>query len=265
MDPAREAPGPAASIAQAFQDQGHAMITGLAAAALADLVAAAERALAERGHRRGNGAAYAARDLLSEAVVAAWAVAQLPWIAPLLTCTENAGEPQVISAIVLDKHRTADWRLPMHQDLAVPVAARPAAPVPGWGPWSRKDGVDHVQPPPASSQRRLALRVHLDPCGPGSGELTVIPGSHRTLLDDADLDACVRKGPILPVDAAAGDVLVMHPWLLHASLPRAADAPGRRRILHLEYAGFPLPPGLAWHQPALAHAPGAMPATVIPP
>jgi len=69
----------------------------------------------------------------------------------------------------------------------------------------------------------------------------------------------------LPVDAAAGDVLVMHPWLLHASLPRAADAPGRRRILHLEYAGFPLPPGLAWHQPALAHAPGAMPATVIPP
>jgi hypothetical protein len=265
MDPAREAPGLAASIAQAYHDQGHAMIPGLDAAALADLLAAADRALAERGHRRGNGAAYAARDLLSDAVVSAWAVAQLPWIAPLLTGTENASEPEVISALLLDKHSTADWRLPMHQDLAVPVAARPSAPFPGWGPWSRKDGVDHVQPPPQLSQRRLALRVHLDACGPGSGELTVVPGSHRRLLDDADLDDLVRKGPIIPVHAAAGDVLVMHPWLLHASEPRAADAPGRRRILHLEYAGLPLPPGLAWHRPALTHAPGAMPATVAKP
>jgi hypothetical protein len=123
--------------------------------------------------------------------------------------------------------------------------------LPGWGPWSRKDGLDHVQPPPAQSRQRLALRLHLDPCGPGDGGLTVIPGSHRHgLLDDDAITALAAATPAVPIHATAGDVLVMHPWLLHASLPRAATAPGRRRILHLEYAGFALPPGLAWATPA---------------
>lgn len=38
----------------------------------------------------------------------------------------------------------------------------------------------------------------------------------------------------------------MRPLLLHASSP--ALAPAHRRVLHLEYAAAPLPPGLEWHE-----------------
>ncbi len=40
----------------------------------------------------------------------------------------------------------------------------------------------------------------------------------------------------------------MHPLLLHASA--SSTGPGRRRVIHLEYAAEPLPGGLEWHQPA---------------
>jgi hypothetical protein len=46
----------------------------------------------------------------------------------------------------------------------------------------------------------------------------------------------------------AGDALLMRPLLLHAS-SRSTRAT-HRRVLHLEYAWFPLPDGLAWHEAA---------------
>jgi hypothetical protein len=243
----------AEALARRWADAGCALLSGFAAADLPALREAAERALAARGHRRARrgaaagadagGSTYAARDLLAEPAVAAWAAAQRPWVASLL------GAPATpISGLLLDKHAAADWRLPLHQDLAVPVRRRADADpgLPGWGPWSRKDGLDHAQPPPELAARRLALRVHLDDCALAAGALTVLPGSHRALLADGEIDAWAGRGGVQAVAAAAGDVLVLHPWLLHGSLPRAAGAPGRRRVLHLEYAGFALPAGLRW-------------------
>lgn len=41
-----------------------------------------------------------------------------------------------------------------------------------------------------------------------------------------------------------GGVVLMRPLLLHAS--RTASAPGRRRVVHIEYAAGQLPGGLEW-------------------
>ena len=43
----------------------------------------------------------------------------------------------------------------------------------------------------------------------------------------------------------AGGAVVMRPLLLHA--PAAGTGPGRRRVIHLEYAAFALPGGLEWY------------------
>ena len=49
----------------------------------------------------------------------------------------------------------------------------------------------------------------------------------------------------------ATGALLMRPLLLHAS--SAAEAPGHRRVIHLEYAVDPLPDGLAWYHDRPLH------------
>ncbi len=46
-------------------------------------------------------------------------------------------------------------------------------------------------------------------------------------------------------EARRGDVLVMSPLILHGS-PRA-EAPGHRRIVHVEFSSRELPKPLAWY------------------
>jgi hypothetical protein len=53
-------------------------------------------------------------------------------------------------------------------------------------------------------------------------------------------------GPEFTCRARAGDVLLMRPLLLYAS--GKSTRPGHRRVLHIEYAGFNLPPELGWHE-----------------
>jgi hypothetical protein len=50
-------------------------------------------------------------------------------------------------------------------------------PVPGFGPWSTKSGVIHVQPPAHILERMLAVRIHLDPTDDTNGALRVLPGT----------------------------------------------------------------------------------------
>lgn len=60
-----------------------------------------------------------------------------------------------------DKSPQANWAVLWHQDLTTAVKRK--VPVPGYGPWSKKAGIDHVQPPAAVLEEMLALRFHLDP------------------------------------------------------------------------------------------------------
>lgn len=151
----------------------------------------------------------------------------------------------VARALLFDKTERANWKVAWHQDLTITVKHRRA--LPGFGPWSMKAGIEHVQPPVEVLKRMLALRVHLDDCGADNGPVRVLPGSHREgRLDDDRIEAWKRR--VEPVDclAARGEILAFRPLLLHASSP--ATKPGRRRVVHFEFAIGELPGGLEWHR-----------------
>jgi ectoine hydroxylase-related dioxygenase (phytanoyl-CoA dioxygenase family) len=155
----------------------------------------------------------------------------------------------VVRGLFFDKTPEANWGVPWHQDLTIAVRARTASP--GYGPWTVKAGVPHVQPPVPVLEGMLTVRVQLDEGAEENGPLRVLPGSHaRGRLDaDATRDWLARVAPV-SCAVPRGGVLLMRPLILHASSP--ARGPGRRRVVHLEYAAAPLPGGVAWHEPALA-------------
>jgi ectoine hydroxylase-related dioxygenase (phytanoyl-CoA dioxygenase family) len=130
-----------------------------------------------------------------------------------------------------------------HQDLSIPVKARIAhAALSGW---SEKDGVLFVQPPPALLEQLLALRLHIDDCGPEDGALKVVPGSHRSgRLNEAGKAGirAVTEEVLCPVAQGAG--MAMRPLLLHASSKATGDS--RRRVLHFLFGPPALPYGLEW-------------------
>src|SRR5258708_167808 len=75
--------------------------------------------------------------------------------------------------------KTADtnWAVAWHQDRT--IAVRERREVAGFGPWSRKAGVAHVEPPFPVIAGMITLRVHLDDCDDDNAPLLVAPGSHR--------------------------------------------------------------------------------------
>ena len=147
-----------------------------------------------------------------------------------------------VNATLFDKTPGRNWKVPPHQDVTIRVRERRA--VPGFDTWWEKAGVPHCWPPAAVLEGMLAVRLHLDDCGPANGPLRVLPGSHAAgVLDAAAIDAWPRDGEVTCL-APRGGVVLMRPLLLHAS--SAAESPGRRRVLHVEYAAPALPGGLAW-------------------
>lgn len=150
-----------------------------------------------------------------------------------------------VRALLFDKAPAANWKVPWHQDTAIAVAER--IEVPGFVGWSVKDGVTHVHPPVEVLERMVALRIHLDDCGPDNGPLRVLPGSHRLgKLDEAQIEHWRQTTAEVSCCAAQGDVLAMRPLLLHASSP--ATSPSHRRVIHLEYACGALPHGMRWFE-----------------
>jgi hypothetical protein len=175
------------------------------------------------------------RGLLGDPAVAAWMAD--PRIRRVLSDIGAAGaEP--VSAIWFDKQPAANWRVPWHQDL---FACLPRFTAPGWGPWTTKGGLPHVAWPDPWNRDRIAIRLHLDPCGADNGPLVVLPGSHRSgVLDQAAIDAAAAAIDPVAIHANPGDLLIMDPLLLHRSAP--ARSPGHRRVLHGEWCTRP-PPG----------------------
>jgi len=148
-----------------------------------------------------------------------------------------------VRAILFDKTPVANWKVSWHQDLTVAVTKR--IDVPGYGPWSEKAGVWHVQPPAAVLEGMLAVRVHIDESGVINGPLRVLPGSHRAgKLRDADIPAWRARIAEQICVVPRGGVVLMRPLLLHASSP--ALEPQHRRVIHIEFASARLAPGLEW-------------------
>ncbi|MCA9804738.1 MAG: phytanoyl-CoA dioxygenase family protein [Cyanobacteria bacterium HKST-UBA02] len=155
-----------------------------------------------------------------------------------------------VRAILFDKTPDANWYVTWHQDLSIPVQERPAdasTDLKGYGPWSEKDGVVHVQPPRAVLEAMVSLRIHLDPCPESNGAIRFVAGSHRSgILDQDTIGALRDRKEWSTVPASPGDVIVMRPLVLHSS--SQSESPEHRRVLHIEYAGCELPPPLRFRQ-----------------
>jgi ectoine hydroxylase-related dioxygenase (phytanoyl-CoA dioxygenase family) len=149
-----------------------------------------------------------------------------------------------VRAIFFAKSDESNWKVAWHQDLTIAVQAKHE--VPGFGPWSEKAGVIHVQPPAEIMSQMAALRFHLDENTPDNGPLRVFAGSHlsgRFSIEGIDL----WKSRV-PVECLTktGDAILMRPLLLHAS--STAKKPFPRRVLHVEFADFDLPALLEWNE-----------------
>ncbi len=143
-----------------------------------------------------------------------------------------------LDAVFFDKNANANWAVPAHQDLVVPVPS--SVPSSAVRNLRARHGTVYAEPPVSALQELVAVRVHFDDASASSGGLFALVGSHaRGRWSDADLRQ-IRSDAFRPYDCSAGDLLLMKPLVVHRS-PRATR-PERRRVLHLLYA-----PADGWH------------------
>jgi ectoine hydroxylase-related dioxygenase (phytanoyl-CoA dioxygenase family) len=154
--------------------------------------------------------------------------------------------PTLVAAqcTLFEKTPERNWLVGLHQDLSIPVCERVEhSALRGW---SQKEGSWFVQAPLDVLEQMVAVRVHLDDCGADDGALRVVAGSHTRgrISNDAGIAMRDQVGESTCV-AAAGDVLLMRPLLLHASSKSCGSS--RRRLLHFVFGPPKLPFGLSWH------------------
>jgi ectoine hydroxylase-related dioxygenase (phytanoyl-CoA dioxygenase family) len=148
-----------------------------------------------------------------------------------------------VRGIFFNKTRTSNWKVAWHQDLTIAVRERKG--VEGFGPWTMKAGVIHVQPPCDVMAGMLAIRLHLDESGCDNGALRVIAGSHSAGRLSGERIITWSKEESVTSMVPRGGALVMRPLLLHASSASASTK--SRRVIHLEFAAAELPQGLNWY------------------
>jgi hypothetical protein len=226
-----------------FERDGFALIPNvLDEAQISELIQAIKEAggiISSARLRKGE--TYAMRNVL-ESLPAARDLADSPDIRRVVQEALGPGAFPV-RGLLFDKTPEANWKVAWHQDLSIAVKRR--IEVPGFGPWSVKTGVQHVQPPIAVMERMVALRLHLDDCLEDNGPLQVLPGSHRAGRLGAEKIQNWRAHTLsVSCNINRGGVVLMRPLLLHAS--SAARRPGHRRVIHLEFASKNLPGGLDW-------------------
>jgi len=230
-------------ILEHFNAQGYAILPKiLDANAVQSLLSAISKVENEGDSRQQKrGQMYAVRNLLARVPNVA-KLAMSPTIRALVEPILGS-DAKVVRALLFDKTAGANWKVAWHQDLSIAVNER--IDVEGFGPWSMKAGVQHVQPPVSVLKRMLTVRVHLDDCFEDNGPLLVLGGSHAAgVLSRAQV--ADWRGKVAPVacTVGAGGVVLMRPLLLHAS--SAATAPRHRRVVHLEFASGELPGALTW-------------------
>lgn len=142
-------------------------------------------------------------------------------------------EARPFRATLFDKSPTSNWLVVWHQDTALPLRERRE--LPGWGPWSVKEGVIYAHAPAAALDQVLALRLHLDDSTDKNGPLRVLPGTHTMgVLTDEAIESLAGEIDSVDCLVTAGGVLAMRPLIVHASSKSLIETP--RRVLHIEYA-----------------------------
>jgi ectoine hydroxylase-related dioxygenase (phytanoyl-CoA dioxygenase family) len=140
-------------------------------------------------------------------------------------------------ATLFDKSPRSNWLVAWHQDTALPF--REKRDMPGWGPWSVKDGIHYAHAPARTLAQILALRVHLDDSTVDNGPLRVLPGSHNMgVLSRDQIHDQIRKVASVDCQVPKGGILAMSPLSVHASSKSRSTV--NRRVLHIQYAATPL-------------------------
>jgi hypothetical protein len=205
------------------------------------LLGAIER-LDDAGAVRKRGGVFAVRNLLDISEE----VRELAKLGVIEALVQPVLGPEFfpVRGILFDKIPDANWKVPWHQDVTIAVCDRVAAD--GFGPWSMKADVLHVQPPASVLERMISVRIHLDPCGESNGALRVIPGSHRQgRIPENEIEAIRLGGSEQICAVETGGVLLMRPLLLHAS--SQSLVPDHRRVIHIDFASVQLPNGMRWY------------------
>jgi len=153
------------------------------------------------------------------------------------------GSSVAVQCTLFDKTPKRNWLVPLHQDLSIPVSARVAHLE--LRAWSTKEGQDFVQPPDDLLAELVAVRLHIDECGPDNGPLRVVPGSHREGRLAAPAARLLRDclGEVACA-VGRGGALILKPLLLHAS--SKASSPNHRRVLHFLFGPASIGYGLRW-------------------
>lgn len=150
---------------------------------------------------------------------------------------------RAVRAILFDKNARTNWSLAWHQDRTICVKQR--IELEGYGPWTKKGGMQHVAPPFDLLARMVTLRVHLDDVPPSNSPLLIAPGSHKIgRVPISEYDEVVRQCGTYSCLAEAGDVWVYATPILHAS--EAASVIRNRRVLQVDYSADELGCGLEW-------------------
>lgn len=148
-----------------------------------------------------------------------------------------------VRAILFDKNADQNWSLGWHQDRT--IAVRQRVDIDGFGPWSVRSGMVHVEPPFDLLASMVTVRVHLDAVPEKNAPLLAAPGSHKQgRIPTSEIPEVVRQCGIITCLAAAGDIWLYAAPILHAS--DAASQPAHRRVLQIDYAVGQLPGGLEW-------------------
>ncbi len=229
---------------EGFERDGFTIVEGLVALPVVEALIEGLAALPATGAAvERAGQVYASRNLLRDVP----AVRGLADSLALRSVVDKVLGPNAfaVRGLLFDKTPEVNWMVPWHQDLSIAVKGRVDAP--GFGPWTVKTGVPHVQPPVEVLENMVTVRVHLDECGPDAGPLRVVPGSHRDgRIGAGSTRDWLERVPAVACPVTRGGGLVMRPLILHAS--SASDVPGHRRVIHLEYAAAPLPSGVEWFE-----------------
>lgn len=222
--------------------EGYAIVPDAVQSAAVDALLAAVAPAADASGRPRGGVRHLLRDVPQVRALAA---------APAMRgVAEAALGPGALAVrgILFDKTPEANWKVVWHQDLT--IALRERRDVPGFGPWTEKEGVVHVQPPAELLAGMVAVRLHLDDCTEHNGPVRVIPESHREgRLAPERVDEWRATAKEVVCTVPRGGVLAFHSLLLHASSP--ALRPAHRRVIHIEYAAAEwarLPRGLEWYE-----------------
>ena len=161
-----------------------------------------------------------------------------PLILPLLQ-----DDAVAVQCTYFEKSKDQNWLVSVHQDLSIPVQEKVEnSSLTGW---SAKDGSVFVQPPVNVLEKMVAVRLHLDECGPNDGPLKVVPGSHglgRLSNEAALVERNIRGEYICTVQKGAA--LLIRPLVLHASSKASGNS--KRRVLHFVFGPRALPFGLRW-------------------